>query len=121
MRVCSSCTDEWVACLRPGGLRASSLANVVVARQLYDRHHEQQQQQQRSCCPNAPCACRAAGAGQLEAIRLLLEQGRAKVGAQDRQGDQPLHLACAGGHTPAAALLAAAGADVEVRGGSLCG
>ena len=54
----------------------------------------------------------AAGSGQPELVRLLLDRG-AEVEADDGKGGRPLHRAAEGGHVEAARILLAAGARVD--------
>lgn len=63
------------------------------------------------------CLCRAASAGRTEALRVLIEEGHAKVDARNKEGATPLLLAAQSGCQPAALYLASRGADVEVRRG----
>lgn len=58
---------------------------------------------------------RAASAGRVEALRVLIEEGRSKVDARNKEGSTPLLLAAESGCQPAALYLASRGADVEVR------
>lgn len=74
-----------------------------------------------SCNHTLWCATyrRAAGTGSLEAARMLVERGSAKVDAKDKLGETPLALACRSNHRAVALYLVHKGADVEVRGGIL--
>lgn len=51
----------------------------------------------------------------MEALRVLIEEGRSKVDARNKEGSTPLLLAAESGCQPAALYLASRGADVEVR------
>lgn len=55
----------------------------------------------------------AACAGKVEVVRVLLEEGRARIDAKDAQGSTPLLVALASQETNVALLLAAKGADLE--------
>ena len=54
----------------------------------------------------------AAGSGQPELVRFLLDRG-AEIEADDSKGGRPLHLAAEGGHVEAARVLLAAGARID--------
>ena len=58
---------------------------------------------------------RAAGAGQHEAVRALLESHQVKIDAVDKTGATPLFVAVQTKSANCAVLLAAKGADLEVR------
>lgn len=60
----------------------------------------------------------AAGAGHVDVVRILLEEGRANLDVQTSPGRgklSPLHKACRNGHTEVVKLLCERGADLEVR------
>lgn len=58
---------------------------------------------------------KAAKAGDVAAVRLLLEADASLVGATDTDGSTPLHCAAWKGHTEVAELLLDTGADVHAR------
>ncbi len=62
----------------------------------------------------AAAAAAAAGTGQLEQLRTLLDDDAALANAEASDGARPLHLACFFGQTEAANLLLDSGADVNV-------
>ena len=71
-----------------------------------------------SFCHHTPwraASRRAAGTGSLDAARMLVEHGSAKVDAKDKLGETPLALACRSNHRAVALYLVHKGADVEVR------
>jgi ankyrin repeat protein len=58
---------------------------------------------------------RAAKAGDVAAVRAMLEADASLVGARDSDGSTPLHCASWKGHAEVAALLLGFGADVNAR------
>ena len=58
---------------------------------------------------------KAAKAGDVAALRLLLGEDASLVNVKDTDGSTPLHCAAWKGHTDAAALLMEFGADVHAR------
>jgi ankyrin repeat protein len=58
---------------------------------------------------------RAAKAGDVAAVRTMLEADASLVGARDSDGSTPLHCASWKGHAEVAALLLGFGADVNAR------
>lgn len=60
------------------------------------------------------CFNRAAGAGQLETARLLVEEGRVTVDPRDAQDATPLLLAVQRGAQAVALYLVSKGGDLEV-------
>jgi 26S proteasome non-ATPase regulatory subunit 10 len=66
-------------------------------------------------CLGATPLHRAAATGRTPVIKVLLGDGGAQLDPRNNDGATPLLLAAMGGHQTAALLLAARGADVEVR------
>ena len=58
--------------------------------------------------------CRAASAGRVEAVRVLVKEFHAQLEAKDNEGATPLFVAAASGEKDTALFLIMEGADVEV-------
>lgn len=58
---------------------------------------------------------RACSSGRLEAVRILIEEGKARVDAKDGMGGTPLYVAASTGQQAIAVYLLSKGADVEAR------
>lgn len=65
-------------------------------------------------------ACRACGAGKVEAVRMLLQDQRVNLEAKDREGSTPLLVAVESGQAPVVLYLASVGADLQVSARGHC-
>lgn len=86
---------------------------------LHDRLHQLRQMANGELCA-CMLACRAAGAGKVEAVKLLLQDQRVGLEARDREGSTPLLVAVESGQAPVVLYLASVGADLQVMALSHC-